>query len=172
MILLIDNYDSFSYNLLPAHRPPWSRYRVVRNDAVTAEDVEKMDCEAIFLSPGRGARRTPASAWSIVSASPGKRPSSGLSGAPGHLAPPLERLWAMPRALCHGKVSEVPPTGQPALRRTDGAFLPVARLPLLAVEAATLPDCLRVTGTPPTARSWRGAPGIPRLRRSSSTQSR
>ena len=54
MILLIDNYDSFSYNLYQLIGSIDPDIRVVRNDELTVEDIEKLDPQAIILSPGPG----------------------------------------------------------------------------------------------------------------------
>ena len=63
MILLIDNYDSFVYNLyqlIGTYRPDIT---VVRNGEITLPEIQAMDPEAVFLSPGPGRRRIPASAF-------------------------------------------------------------------------------------------------------------
>ena len=54
MILLIDNYDSFSYNLYQLIGFVEPDIKVIRNDSYTVEEIEKMNPEAIFLSPGPG----------------------------------------------------------------------------------------------------------------------
>ena len=54
MILLIDNYDSFSYNLYQLIAKQYPDIRVVRNDEVTVAEIEAMQPEAIVLSPGPG----------------------------------------------------------------------------------------------------------------------
>lgn len=54
MILLIDNYDSFSYNLYHLIGSEEPDIKVIRNDSYTVEEIEKMNPEAIFLSPGPG----------------------------------------------------------------------------------------------------------------------
>ena len=54
MILLIDNYDSFSYNLYQLIGSVEPDIKVIRNDSYTVEEIEKMNPEAIFLSPGPG----------------------------------------------------------------------------------------------------------------------
>ena len=54
MILLIDNYDSFSYNLYQLTGSVESDIRVIRNDEYTIEEIEKMDPDALIISPGPG----------------------------------------------------------------------------------------------------------------------
>ena len=68
MILLIDNYDSFSYNLYQYIGSIYPEIRVVRNDALTLKEIRQMKPEAIVLSPGPGRRRTPGfvRTWSEV----------------------------------------------------------------------------------------------------------
>src|SRR5690625_5457490 len=54
MILIIDNYDSFTYNLVHIIAAHTSRYSVVRNDAISLEEAEQMDPSHILISPGPG----------------------------------------------------------------------------------------------------------------------
>jgi anthranilate synthase component 2 len=145
MILLIDNYDSFSYNLYQLIGAVEPDIRVVRNDAVTAEDVEKMDCEAIFLSPGPGRPENAGVCMELVSRFAGETPIFGVCLGHQAICAAFGATVGYARALCHGKVSEV--TADPDSRLFAGltAPFPVARYHSLAVEAATLPDCLRVT---------------------------
>ena len=62
MILLIDNYDSFTYNLFQQVSALGKEVQVVRNDAITIEEIERLNPEAIIISPGPG---TPIGSWNF-----------------------------------------------------------------------------------------------------------
>lgn len=63
MILIIDNYDSFTYNLYQYIGVFQDDIRVIRNDKITVEEIEEMNPERIILSPGPKSQRMPGSAW-------------------------------------------------------------------------------------------------------------
>lgn len=60
MILMIDNYDSFTYNLYQYIGELYPEIQVVRNDEITVEEIAEMKPQALILSPGRDIRRMPA----------------------------------------------------------------------------------------------------------------
>lgn len=74
MILLIDNYDSFSYNLYQLVGTLNPDIRVVRNDKITLPEIEKMNPSHIILSPGPGNRRMLVSAKTVLRILPEKSP--------------------------------------------------------------------------------------------------
>lgn len=76
MILLIDNYDSFSYNLYQLIGAINPEIKVIRNDELTAEEIETLKPEAIILSRARGVRRMRAAALRWCKSSAGKSRSS------------------------------------------------------------------------------------------------
>ena len=63
MVLVLDNYDSFTYNLVQYLGELGAEVQVVRNDAVTVEAMVAAPPDRIVISPGPGGRRTPASRW-------------------------------------------------------------------------------------------------------------
>ncbi len=91
MILLIDNYDSFSYNLYQLVGEFEPNIRVIRNDEMTAEEIRALQPERIIL-PGPGRPEDAGITMEVVTALGHEIPIlGGLSGAPGH----LRRLWRL-----------------------------------------------------------------------------
>ena len=144
MNLLIDNYDSFSYNLYQMLGELDPEIRVIRNDEMTLEEISAMAPERIILSPGPG---RPEDAGIIIEA------ARQLPGIPilgvclGHQAicAAFGATITYARRLMHGKQSEI------TLDRACPLFAGcpektlVGRYHSLAADPATLPDCLRCT---------------------------
>ena len=145
MILLIDNYDSFSYNLYQMIGALNPDIRVIRNDAMTVEEIRELKPNHIILSPGPG---RPENAGIIVEAAATVcREIPTLGVCLGHQAICLAYGGKVTYAsrLMHGKQSDV--TFDPAcpLFRGCPSAVPVARYHSLAANPETLPECLQVT---------------------------
>ena len=145
MILLIDSYDSFSYNLFQLVGSIDPAIRVIRNDEMTVEEIRALCPERIILSPGPG---RPEHAGVIVEAAATLgRDIPTLGVCLGHQAICMafggEITYA--RRLMHGKQSEVTFDRACLLFRGCPPAAPVARYHSLAVNPATLPGCLKAT---------------------------
>ncbi len=144
MILVIDNYDSFTFNLVQylgmLGHPP----HVLRNDAVSVEEIGKLRPDAMVISPGPG---RPEDAGIIVEAIrrfAGKMPILGV--CLGHQAIGLAfgaRVVPAPHIM-HGKTSEVRHDGRTLFRGLQNPFV-ATRYHSLAVSEDSLPDCLEVS---------------------------
>ena len=144
MILLIDNYDSFSYNLYQMLGMLNPEIRVVRNDEVTTEDIRRMAPSHIVLSPGPG---RPEDAGVIVEAAATVcREIPTLGVCLGHQAICLAYGGRIVHAerLMHGKQSVVRFDRACPLFAGLPEYAPVARYHSLAAEETTLPECLQV----------------------------
>jgi len=145
MILLIDNYDSFSYNLyqmLGALNPD---IRVIRNDAMTVEEIRELGPSHIILSPGPG---RPENAGIIVEAAATVcREIPTLGVCLGHQAICLAYGGKVTYAsrLMHGKQSMTRFNPDCPLFAGMPEEAPVARYHSLAAEEGSLPECLKVT---------------------------
>ena len=145
MILLIDNYDSFSYNLyqmLGALNPD---IRVIRNDAMTVEEIRELGPSHIILSPGPG---RPENAGIIVEAAATVcREIPTLGVCLGHQAICLAYGGKVTYAsrLMHGKQSVTRFDPDCPLFAGVPEEAPVARYHSLAAEEGSLPECLKVT---------------------------
>ena len=138
MILLIDNYDSFSYNLYQLIGSINPDIKVIRNDEMTVGQIKALHPDRIILSPGPG---RPENAGIIVEA------AATLGVCLGHQAICMafggEITYA--RKLMHGKQSEVTFDPDCPLFRGCPSTAPVARYHSLAANPGTLPACLKVT---------------------------
>jgi anthranilate synthase/aminodeoxychorismate synthase-like glutamine amidotransferase len=147
MLLVIDNYDSFTYNLVQYLGELGADPRVVRNDAVSLDDVGELRPSAIVLGPGPG---TPADAGITVEVIRRFGATTPILGVClGHQAIGEAyggRVIRAPRGVMHGKTSRVSHDGS---RLFEGVPDPVEvmRYHSLVVEQTTLPSALSVMAT-------------------------
>ena len=145
MTLLIDNYDSFSYNLYPLVGELDPDIRVIRNDAMTVEEIRALKPDRIILSPGPG---RPEDAGITLQAAKELGPEFPLLGVClGHQAicAAFGAVVTYAKALMHGKQSVVRREGNCPLFADCPETFPVARYHSLAAAPETMPDCLLVT---------------------------
>lgn len=145
MILLIDNYDSFSYNLFQLVGELESDIKVIRNDEMTVEEIEKLAPDKIIISPGPG---RPENAGIIIEAAKTvcqKIPTLGVCLGHQAICAAYGAQVTYARKLMHGKQSVISFTGNCPLFREIPENAPVARYHSLAAAPDTLPDCLEVT---------------------------
>ena len=144
MILLIDNYDSFTFNLVHVLGDLGERCEVVRNDQITAAQALARGPEAIVLSPGP---RTPNEAGvclELIAAAAGRVPLLGVCLGHQAIGQAFGGKVVRGAAPMHGKVSAVTHDGTGLF---DGVPTPfdAARYHSLVVEPSTLPDALEPT---------------------------
>ena len=148
MILMIDNYDSFTYNLVQALRSLGCEVRVVKNDEIDVDGIAALKPEAIVFSPGPGNPDSAGVTLAAVRAFAGKIPLLGICLGHQSIAQAFGAKIVPARCLMHGKTSRI---------RHDGkglfAGLPqnmeVMRYHSLAVERATLPACFEISAETP-----------------------
>ena len=145
MILLIDNYDSFSYNLYQLVGTIEPDIRVIRNDEMTAEEAALLKPSRIILSPGPG-RPEDAGITQEVAATVAKSvPTLGVCLGHQAICQAFGATVTYASRLMHGKQSEVRfDLGCPLFRGLPDRA-PVARYHSLAADPNTIPECLRVT---------------------------
>ena len=146
MILLIDNYDSFSYNLYQLIGEINPDIRVIRNDEMTIEEIRALKPERIILSPGPG---RPEDAGIIVEAARtlGKEiPTLGVCLGHQAICMAFGATVTYAKELVHGKQSVVKFDTESTLFKGISEKAPVARYHSLAAEKSTIPDCLKITG--------------------------
>lgn len=144
MILLIDNYDSFSYNLYQLIGAVNPDIMVIRNDEKTLAEVETMAPAAIFLSPGPG---RPADAGICVEGAryfAGKIPIFGVCLGHQAICEAFGGVVSYASQLMHGKTSQARLDTTSHLFRGMPETIEVARYHSLAAVRDALPDCLRV----------------------------
>ena len=145
MILLIDNYDSFSYNLYQMIGEIDPDIRVIRNDEMTVDQIRELNPDRIILSPGPG---RPEDAGIIVEAARTLGRDIPLLGVClGHQAicAAFGATVTYAKRLMHGKQSDVVFDKDCPLFAGCSDEAPVARYHSLAADADTIPDCLRIT---------------------------
>lgn len=143
-ILVVDNYDSFVFNIVQYLAQLGADVDVVRNDAVTVEQALTYD--GVLLSPGPGTPEEAGACIELVHGCAGKVPLFGV--CLGHQAIATAFGGTVSRApeLLHGKTSEVQHTNQGVLHGLRQGFT-ATRYHSLAVEADSVPEVLEVTGT-------------------------
>lgn len=145
MILLIDNYDSFSYNLYQLIGEIEPNIKVIRNDEMTVEQIEKLNPARIILSPGPG---RPEDAGIIVSTAKtlgAKIPILGVCLGHQAICQAFGANITYAKRLMHGKQSQVKFDACCPLFKGCPESAPVARYHSLAADAQTIPECLKVT---------------------------
>lgn len=145
MILLIDNYDSFSYNLYQMVGELEPHIKVIRNDEMTVEDIEKLRPERIILSPGPGRPEDAGIIMEVVKRLKGDIPILGVCLGHQAICAAYGAVITYASRLMHGKQSEVTLDENCVLFKGCGKKVAVARYHSLAAKADTIPDCLRVT---------------------------
>ena len=145
MILLIDNYDSFTYNLAHLIAGEGHELAVHRNDAITVAETEKMNPEAIVLSPGPS---TPDNAGVcldlVASVEKTETPLFGVCLGLQTIAQALGGEVVRAAKLMHGKTSEIEHKGGAIFKNLPSPFT-ATRYHSLIASPETLPDCLEVT---------------------------
>ncbi len=145
MILLIDNYDSFSYNLYQLIGGIRRDIRVIRNDEWTVAEVEAFAPDAIFLSPGPKHPRDAGICIAVVQQLGGKIPIFGVCLGHQAICEAFGGTVSYASKLMHGKTSVASLDNASPIFKNMGETLQVARYHSLS--ASNLPDCLKVVAT-------------------------
>ena len=144
MILLIDNYDSFAYNLYQLVGEINSDIKVIRNDALTVEEIDKLKPEKIILSPGPGRPEGAGVIMEVVDRLGGRIPILGVCLGHQAICAAFGAKITYAKELMHGKQSEILcDNDSPLFKDCPKKFL-VGRYHSLAAEEKTLPPCLKV----------------------------
>lgn len=145
MILLIDNYDSFSYNLFQLVGSLDPDIKVIRNDAMTTGQIEELSPKAIILSPGPGKPEDAGICIEVVKKLGGRFPILGVCLGHQAICTAYGGTVSYAKELMHGKQSVAKFTGSCSLFEGLPDSIPVARYHSLALLKDTLPDCLTIT---------------------------
>ncbi len=144
MILVIDNYDSFTYNLVQEMGEMGAELEVVRNDQITLRQIQAMQPDRIVISPGPGDPDDSGVSLDVLRELGATIPILGV--CLGHQCIGQVYGGVVKRAprLMHGKTSMIYHDGDPMFAGVPSPF-EATRYHSLIVEEATLPDCLMVT---------------------------
>ena len=147
MILLIDNYDSFTYNVYQYVGELHPHIEAARNDEITIEEIETMAPEAIIISPGPGYPETAGITNEVIRQFSGRVPILGICLGHQAIGEVFGGKVIPAEELMHGKMSKI------FIKNTDPLFdgleeeIYAARYHSLVVDAESVPDCLEVLGT-------------------------
>lgn len=144
MILLIDNYDSFSYNLYQLIGSIDPDIQVVRNDAITIEEIKALAPRAIFLSPGPGHPSKAGICIDCIQTLGGQIPIFGVCLGHQAICEAYGGVVSYASKLMHGKTSVAAIDTQSPIFRGMTPTIEVARYHSLAAVQDTLPSCLEV----------------------------
>lgn len=145
MILLIDNYDSFSYNLYQLVGEINPDIKVIRNDEMTVLEIEKLNPSHIILSPGPGRPEDAGIITEVAGSVAKKIPTLGVCLGHQAICKAYGAQITYAKRLMHGKQSVVKFETDTALFKDVPPDAPVARYHSLAAEPDTIPDCLKIT---------------------------
>ncbi|QMT17366.1 aminodeoxychorismate/anthranilate synthase component II [Planococcus maritimus] len=146
MIVIIDHYDSFTYNLVHYFERLGARVEVVQNDRAVLQEVEALSPELIVLSPGPGKPLQPGVGTQVLEQLSGKVPILGVCLGHQSIVEFYGGKVQKGTQPVHGKVSQVAHDGQGVFAGLVSPT-PVVRYHSLVADSATLPDTLRVTAT-------------------------
>lgn len=144
MILMIDNYDSFTYNLVQYLKQIGSDVKTYRNNCITIAEIEKMAPDGIVISPGPGRPESAGISLETVRKFSGTIPLLGVCLGHQTIAEAFGGDVVQAEKLMHGKTSTVTADGKHLYEGIKKPFQAM-RYHSLAVKRETLPDCLEVT---------------------------
>lgn len=144
MFLMIDNYDSFVYNLVRYLEELKEDVKICRNDKLTLEDIERMQPEGIIISPGPKSPEQSGICVEVIKKFSGKIPILGICLGHQSIGYAFNANIAKGKEPVHGKVFEV-------YHKNSGVFkkiknpVKVTRYHSLIIDRKTIPECLEVT---------------------------
>jgi len=144
MILMIDNYDSFTYNVVHYLAELGAEIKVVRNDDISVEQALEMQPEKIVISPGPCTPNEAGISLPLIQAATGQIPLLGICLGHQSIGQAFGANIVRAKKVMHGKVSDMHHDNQGVFKGLTNPFT-ATRYHSLVIEAATLPECLEVT---------------------------
>lgn len=146
MILLIDNYDSFSYNLYQIMGSIREDIKVIRNNEMTIEQIENMDIDKIVISPGPGKPSQAGICEELIKHMAGKIPIMGVCLGHQAICEAFGGVVSYAKELMHGKTSIASIDTESKIFKGMNEKIHVARYHSLAAKRENLPQILKITG--------------------------
>ncbi|MDX6303325.1 MAG: anthranilate synthase component [Blastocatellia bacterium] len=144
MLLVIDNYDSFTYNLVQYLGELGEQIEVRRNDEITVEEIRKLGPSRIVISPGPGTPDDAGVSMKVIESFAGKIPVLGVCLGHQSIGQVFGGRVVRAPQLCHGKSSAVQHDGKTIFAGLDQSFS-AGRYHSLIVDDDGLPSCLEVS---------------------------
>jgi len=144
MLLMIDNYDSFTYNLVQYFGELGAKVKVFRNDEITLEQIAALNPSQLVISPGPCSPAEAGISVAAIREFAGRIPVLGVCLGHQSIAAAFGGKIVHAKRLMHGKTSLVHHEGEGVFRDLPNPLL-CTRYHSLAIERESLPDCLAVT---------------------------
>ncbi|WGW01829.1 aminodeoxychorismate/anthranilate synthase component II [Vibrio sp. YMD68] len=144
MLLIIDNYDSFTYNLYQYFCELGAEVKVVRNDAIDVAGIEALKPSHLVISPGPCTPNEAGISLAAIEHFAGKLPMMGVCLGHQAIAQVFGANVVRARQVMHGKTSPITHTNRSVFRGLNNP-LTVTRYHSLVVQNGTLPDCFEIT---------------------------
>jgi len=144
MLLMIDNYDSFTYNLVQYFGELGQKVSVYRNDEITVDEIENLKPKYVVISPGPCTPNEAGISLELIEKLAGKIPILGVCLGFQAIAQVFGGNIIGAQRIMHGKVSPIHHTGKGVFKGLKNP-LNATRYHSLVAEQSTLPECLEVT---------------------------
>ena len=144
MLLMIDNYDSFTYNLVQYFGELGQKVNVYRNDEITVDEIENLKPKYVVISPGPCTHNDAGISLELIEKLAGKIPILGVCLGFQAIAQAFGGNIIGAQRIMHGKVSPIHHTGKGVFKGLKNP-LNATRYHSLVAEQSTLPECLEVT---------------------------
>ena len=144
MLLMIDNYDSFTYNLVQYLAEIGQEVKVVRNDKISIEEINKLNPQYIVISPGPCTPNEAGISLELIEAFKGKIPILGVCLGHQSIGQAFGGKIVHEQTIMHGKTSKIFHNNKGVFRGIKDPFV-ATRYHSLVIEKQTLPNCFDIT---------------------------
>ena len=144
MLLMIDNYDSFTYNLVQYLAEIGQEVEVVRNDKISIEEINKLNPRYIVISPGPCTPNEAGISLELIEAFKGKIPILGVCLGHQSIGQAFGGKIVHAQTIMHGKTSKIYHNNKGVFRGIKNPFI-ATRYHSLVIEKQTLPNCFDIT---------------------------
>jgi len=144
MLLMIDNYDSFTYNLVQYFGELKEKVKVFRNDKITLSDIDKIKPDKIVISPGPGRPESAGISKDIISTCKGKYPILGVCLGHQCIGEVFGADIIRANRIMHGKTSEIKHNNSNLFKNIPNNF-EATRYHSLIINKKTIPDCFKIS---------------------------
>jgi anthranilate synthase component II len=144
MLLMIDNYDSFTYNLVQYFGELKEKVKVFRNDKITISEIQKMNPDKIVISPGPGRPESAGISKEIISTLKGKYPILGVCLGHQCIGEVFGSDIIRAKRIMHGKTSKIDHDNSKLFKNIPLGF-EATRYHSLIINRETIPDCFKIS---------------------------